>query len=95
MRHAGWEGHVIAGAGEWLRHPHIVWQMEIHPSQLARAGTDAPELLARLAGVFGHFVDLRGEGRRVRPTSELIDSLDYLLVRNAQRYTDILFFAAK
>lgn len=90
----GWESRVLDGGSALLSQPHIVWQIEVHPGQLRRAGTPAPEFLARLADQFSHFIDLRGSGHRVRPTSQLLDSLSYLLVSHKERYTDLLLFGA-
>jgi hypothetical protein len=88
----GWEPRVLDGAASLLQQPHVVWQIELHPGLLQKAGTPVPDFLASLAARFGRFIDLRGSGRRVRATTELVASLDYLLTRREERYTDLLLF---
>ena len=88
----GWEVHVLRGATNLLDHRHIAWQLEVTPHLLAAAGTSATVLYDLCAGRFTHFVDLgkQVEGQRLRPTAELVQSLDYLVDEGA---TDIVLFS--
>ena len=66
--------------------------MEIKPAGLRAAGDDPQELYADLRRVFTAFIDLNREapGRRVRPTEELSDALEYIEPR---RKTDVFLFS--
>lgn len=89
----GSERRVLAGAGAVLARPHIAWQMEIKPAGLRAAGDEPEALYGDLRRHFTHFVDLnrRAAGRRVRPTAELSEALQYI---GADGKTDVLLFCA-
>jgi FkbM family methyltransferase len=54
----GWEGYVLRGAPEILRHKHIAWQLEFWPKGLRKAGFDRDELYDLIQANFTHFVEL-------------------------------------
>ncbi len=85
----GFEGHVLAGAAETLRHRHIAWQMEMSPAHLAAVGTARDALYGRLAAHFSYFTDLnrQASGPRRRPIAELAEALAYV-----DDQTDLLLF---
>ena len=88
----GSELDVLRGARALLARPHVSWQIEIDPDLLRRRCADVPELLDLLRSQFSHFIDIGSPepGPRVRPTTELAESVGYLGVR--QRKTDLLLF---
>ena len=88
----GWEPHVLRGASTLLKHPHVVWQIEVQPS--LRSGSPDLELYAFCAEHFTHFVDLDkvAVGPRARRTTGLVDALAYLVDR--KKPTDIILFNA-
>lgn len=88
----GWEGHVLAGAGELLDCAHIAWALEIAPAMLERASTAPGALYASLASRFGYFIDIRAtSGARVQPAAQLPDALAYL-ANGSSTYTNIVLF---
>jgi FkbM family methyltransferase len=90
----GSEAAVLRGASRVLAHPHIAWQLEVHPPSLEASGTSAEELYRLCAQHFTHFIDLDtlAQGSRARRTQELPDALAYIVGR--KRPTDIIVFNA-
>ena len=86
----GWESNVLAGAPRTLRHRHIAWQLEVSPKHLRHAGSSLYDFCRMVQQQFDRFIDLGGEGRRSRSTSDLPTSLDYL--SGQRRFTDILVY---
>jgi FkbM family methyltransferase len=88
----GSELDVLRGARALLARRHVSWQIEIDPGLLRCRGADVPELLDLLRSQFSHFIDIGSPepGPRVRPTTELAESIGYLGAR--QRKTDLLLF---
>lgn len=75
----GFDGLVMEGATELLKHKHIAWQIEYWPVALAKAETPHSYMSWFIAQHFTHYIHVgksRDEG--VRPTSELHDELLYL-----------------
>ncbi len=86
----GWESKVLAGAPRTLRHRHIAWQLEVSPKHLRHAGSSLHGFCRMVQRQFDRFIDLGGDGRRSRSTSDLRTSLDYL--SGHRRFTDILVY---
>jgi FkbM family methyltransferase len=86
----GWESNVLAGAPRTLQHRHIAWQLEVSPKHLRHAGSSLYDFCRMVQQQFDRFIDLGGEGRRSRSTSDLPTSLDYLSTH--RRFTDILVY---
>lgn len=86
----GRECHVLAGAPALLARSGVVWELEFSPRHLQLAGRSPEELIERMTAAFSHFVDLTPEapGRRLRPTSELSQALNYL----GHSFTNLLAF---
>jgi len=86
----GWEPRVLEGARRTLQQRHIAWELEVSPKHLRHAGSSLQDVCGLVRAHFDRFTDLRGHGRRDRPTSELEASLAYLVTR--RRFTDILVY---
>jgi FkbM family methyltransferase len=87
----GWEGHILRGATEVLRHRHIAWQIEFWPHGLRKAGFEVPEVLALIHRHFTHMINLRplGDGIRVRPVSDLPKIVKKL---PGKKFTELLLY---
>ncbi len=86
----GWEGRVLDGARRLLACRHAAWIVEFSPGHLAKAGTPPARFIEQLQPHFTHFVDLRGEGPRMRKIGELAAATAYITERGERRYTDLV-----
>jgi FkbM family methyltransferase len=83
----GFEGHVLLGMKETLsRSPKVTLLMEFWPWGLAKAGTDAGDLLAFLAGLGFALFELKRDGllKMVSSHAALIEGLE------GRRYTNLV-----
>ncbi len=92
----GSEVHVFAGAARLLAQPQIAWQVEVAPSLLRLAGSDASALYRILQAHFTHFIDLNADadGPRVRAIGDLVAALAYLQ-REEDAHTDVLVYRSE
>ncbi|MGH9347989.1 MAG: FkbM family methyltransferase [Vicinamibacterales bacterium] len=89
----GSEVGVLRGAASLVGRRHISWLIEVDPKLLRRARADVAELVELLERHFSHCIDIGHDpGPRVRPTSDLRQSLAYLGTRRTK--TDLLVFHA-
>jgi len=86
----GWECQVLEGASRTLEERHIVWQFEVSPKHLRKAGSSLSAFCDLVRCKFDCFIDLNGHGPHNRPTSELAAALDDL--GSSRRFTDILVY---
>jgi len=86
----GWEVRVLEGASRVLQQRHIVWQFEVSPKHLEKAGSSLSEFCAVVRSHFDHFINLSGQGPHIQPASQLETAL--ASVGRARRFTDILAY---
>ena len=86
----GWDGHVLRGAADLLRHRHILWQIEYWPSGIERSSMSVRELHAIIAGAFTHGI----VAKTVEPIATLVESLEAFAVSPGwgTKYTELILF---
>jgi hypothetical protein len=89
----GFEPHVLKGAANLLKLRKAMWQIELAPRYLVRAGSSLKELVKELPQHFASFVDLSYPKLGIRQSSELDRSFDYLISGKAKNHTDLLLFS--
>jgi len=86
----GWDAHVMMGGRSLLAARHVVWQIELSPGMMARAGVATSDLLHLLAGSFNAFQPLEPRQTAAVPIDALGDTV--ARVTAADGFIDLLLF---